>query len=126
REYDGSLEAMFATATDDLREQLLRVNGIGPETADSIVLYAAEKPTFVVDAYTARIFKRHGWIEPEADYYALKEYFEYGLDGDPQLFNEYHAIIVRVGNQHCRKQPKCDGCPLQGHLPDGGLVELEW
>jgi endonuclease-3 related protein len=121
REHDGSLEAMFATDLTTLREQLLSVNGVGPETADSICLYAAEMPTFVVDAYTARVLKRHGWIEPEADYYAIKEHFESQLDDDVQLFNEFHALLVRVGNQHCRRTPKCDGCPLECWLPPSGI-----
>lgn len=121
-EYDGSLEAMFATNLESLREQLLLVNGIGPETADSILLYAGNLPTFVIDAYTHRVWKRHGWIEPDADYHALKEHFEAGLPGDVQHYNEYHALIVRVGHLHCRKTPQCTGCPLEALLSENGLV----
>jgi endonuclease-3 related protein len=102
---------------------LLSVKGVGPETADSIVLYAAEKPTFVVDNYTARVWKRHGWIEYEADYYTLKDHFESGLQRDTQLFNEYHALIVRVGKEFCGKTPKCEECPLADLLPEGGVQE---
>ncbi len=124
-EYDGSLDAMFAAGLSTLREQLLSVNGIGPETADSILLYAGELPTFVVDTYTARVLKRHGWIEPEADYHAIQEHFQSGLAQDVAMFNEFHALLVRVGNQHCRRTPKCAGCPLECLLPDGGIQEPE-
>ena len=123
-EYGGSLDAMFSTQLTTLREQLLRVNGIGPETADSILLYAGELPTFVVDNYTARVLKRHGWIEPEADYYAIKDQFESELEADVELYNEFHALLVRVGNHYCRKTPKCDECPLVDMLPDNGFVEI--
>ena len=122
-QHDASLDAMFAMDIDSLREGLLSVKGIGPETADSIVLYAAQKPTFVVDNYTARVWKRHGWVEYEADYYALKEYFEGSLERDTQLFNEYHALIVRVGKEYCGKTPKCDECPLVEFLPESGVQE---
>jgi endonuclease-3 related protein len=121
--YDGSIEAMAADDIQSLREGLLSVKGVGPETADSIALYAAGKPTFVVDNYTARVWKRHGWIEYEADYYTLKEHFESGLDRDAQLFNEYHALIVRVGKEFCGKTPKCEACPLASLLPEGGVQE---
>ena len=123
-DFDGSLEAMFQVELGALRERLLGVNGIGPETADSILLYAGKLPTFVVDNYTARVLKRHAWMEPKADYYAIKEHFEENLDGNVALFNEFHALLVRVGNQFCRKRPRCDECPLQPLLPDGGPVEL--
>jgi endonuclease-3 related protein len=119
--YEGSLDAMFATGLDSLREELLSINGIGPETADAILLYAGNLPTFVIDAYTARVLKRHGWIEPEADYYAMKEYFESSLPREEQLFNEYHALIVQVGKQHCSRTAKCAGCPLEALLPEGGI-----
>lgn len=124
--YAGSLERMFDQDLETLREELLQTNGIGPETADSILLYAARKPTFVVDTYTHRIFARHGWIDFGAGYCEIKEHFESGLDRDPALFNEYHALLVRVGHLHCRKTPKCDGCPLAEWLPDGRPLEPEW
>ncbi|MEQ8786666.1 MAG: endonuclease III domain-containing protein [Pirellulaceae bacterium] len=123
-DFDGSLEEMLAQPLDELREQLLRVNGIGPETADSILLYAAAKPTFVVDAYSARVLKRHGWIEPEADYYAIKECFEQQVPADVGLYNEYHALIVRVGKAHCGKKPNCEACPLHALLPESGPCDL--
>ena len=124
--YDGSLETMFRTNLATLREELLAVNGIGPETADSILLYAGGLPSFVVDAYTARIFSRHGWIEFDADYHAIKDYFEANLPDDVPIFNEYHALLVAVGKDHCRKtSPRCDQCPLAGLLPDGGPLKPE-
>ena len=121
--YDGSLDAMFGAGLSSLREELLSVNGIGPETADSILLYAGGLPTFVVDTYTYRIFARHGWIEFDADYHQIKEYFESGLDEDVQLYNEYHALLVRLGHLQCRKTPRCKGCPLADLLPEGGPLE---
>lgn len=118
--FDGSLEQMFQTDMAALREALLKVNGIGPETADSILLYAGNLPVFVVDTYTHRVFARHGWIGFEADYYEIQEYFESGLDRDVALYNEYHALLVRVGKEHCGKTPRCQGCPLAELLPSGG------
>jgi endonuclease-3 related protein len=122
--YEGSLDTMFRTDLATLREELLAVNGIGPETADSILLYAGGLPSFVVDAYTTRIFSRHGWIGFDADYHAIKEYFESQLPDDSPLFNEYHALLVAVGKDYCRKtSPRCDRCPLAGMLPEGGPIE---
>ncbi len=123
-QFDGDLATLLKLPTQDLRERLLEINGIGPETADSIVLYAAGKPIFVVDTYTARVAKRHGWVDFEADYHALQETFQGSLEEDPRLFNEYHALLVRVAKNHCKTQPQCDGCPLQPMLPSGGPLEL--
>ncbi len=111
-EFDGSIDAMRRLPTGELRERLLTVSGVGRETCDSILLYALEKPTFVVDAYTARVLLRHGLIDETADYEEIKETFESSLPADEKLFNEYHALLVRVGKLHCRKVPVCDGCPL--------------
>ena len=122
--YDGSLEAMFAVDVSQLREELLGINGIGPETADSILLYAGDLLSFVVDNYTARVLKRHGWIEPEADYYAIQDFLASSLPDDVQLYNEFHALFVRVGNSYCRKTPQCDQCPLNELLPESGIVDL--
>jgi endonuclease-3 related protein len=119
KEHDGSVDAMFETSLLALREQLLRVNGIGPETADSILLYAGNMPTFVVDAYTARMVKRHEWVDEEADYYAIKDYFESQLDSDTRFFNEYHALIVQLGKHFCKPTPVCTECPLCDLLPEG-------
>ena len=110
--YDGSLEQMFPAVADTLREELLSVSGIGPETADSILLYAGGLPMFVVDAYTHRVLVRHGWIDAEADYYRIQELFVESLPADAALFNEYHALLVRVGKEHCKPTPVCEGCPL--------------
>ena len=118
--YDGSLEAFFDQDIESLRRELLTVKGIGPETADSIVLYAAAKPSFVVDTYTHRILTRHGWIEPEADYHQIKDHFETQLPIDVPLYNEFHALLVRVGHHHCRKTPNCEACPLEELLPESG------
>lgn len=112
--YDGDLDAMFARSTGSLREDLLAVNGIGRETADSILLYAGHHVTFVVDAYTARILRRHGLIDEQADYEEIKDLFESHLPDDAALFNEYHALLVEVGKQCCRpRNPRCADCPLE-------------
>jgi endonuclease-3 related protein len=123
-EYDGALDRMFATDLPTLREQLLSVSGIGPETADAILLYAAGKPTFVVDTYTHRVLARHGWIGYDAGYDGIKDYFESNLPADAPLFNEYHALFVRVGKEFCgRSAAKCVACPLAAMLPPSGIVE---
>ena len=125
--YDGSLEGMFSTDLCTLREELLAVHGIGPETADSILLYAGQLPVFVVDTYTHRVFARHGWIGFDADYHAIQDHFQSGLPEDVQLYNEYHALLVRLGKHYCRKKnPKCEQCPLAGLLPDGGPLKPEY
>ncbi len=111
--YDADLERMFAVPVRSLREELLSISGIGRETADAILLYAGNLPSFVVDAYTARILYRHGLIDSSADYEEIKELFEYNLPADVPLFNEYHALLVQVGKQHCRPQARCAGCPLE-------------
>jgi endonuclease-3 related protein len=114
--YDGKLTALEEIDTEQLRAELLGVKGIGRETADSILLYALNREIFVVDAYTARVAIRHGLIEPEADYEELRELFQSNLPQDVQLFNEYHALLVRVGKEFCKPKAKCAGCPLE-NLP---------
>jgi len=121
--YAGSLDAMFAVDLASLRRQLLSIHGIGPETADSILLYAGQRPTFVVDAYTARILQRHGWLPIGAKYDAIKHFFESQLEPQVERFNEYHALLVRLGKEYCRSQPLCSGCPLEDLLPAGGPFE---
>jgi len=111
--YDGRLERMFKEDPKKLREKLLGIKGIGPETADSILLYAAKKPIFVVDAYTYRILSRHALIPEDSDYREIQEVFMDVLPKDTQLFNEYHALLVKVGKEHCKKKPICNGCPLE-------------
>ncbi len=109
----GSLDDFLALPAATLRRELLTVKGIGPETADSICLYAAGNPVFVVDTYTHRIFSRHHLLPEEADYHTIQEIFTDALPADTQLYNEYHALIVRVGKEFCRKgQPRCPQCPL--------------
>ncbi|SKA73246.1 endonuclease III domain-containing protein [Desulfobaculum bizertense] len=117
-EYDGQLEALAQEDCATAREKLLAVNGIGPETADSILLYALGQPSFVVDAYTRRILSRHGLLPEDVPYDELRDFFMDVLPEDASLFNEFHALIVRVGKQWCRKsKPLCDECPLATFLP---------
>jgi endonuclease-3 related protein len=115
--YGGSLARMLRDDPGELRKGLLLVNGIGPETADSIILYAAGKPVFVVDAYTKRICSRHGLVPEWAGYDDVQQLFMGSLPGDAGLFNEYHALLVMVGKRHCKKSaPRCPGCPLEPFL----------
>jgi endonuclease-3 related protein len=111
-DFNGELHTLRELDTQTLREKLLSIKGIGPETADSILLYAFEKPVFVVDAYTARMATRHGLIE-SADYETLRDLFQSNLPPEIRLFNEYHALLVRVGKEFCRPRPKCASCPLE-------------
>ena len=115
RESNGDLESFLSLPTPELREQLLAIKGIGQETADSIILYAAGRPIFVVDAYTHRVLSRHSLVGEESDYREMQELFMDTLPADPQLFNEYHALLVRVGKEYCKKStPRCEECPLSG------------
>jgi endonuclease-3 related protein len=145
RQYSGSLTRMFAQPTEKLRAELLDLNGVGPETADSILLYAGNHPVFVVDAYTRRVLLRHGIIGQKAPYEEIRGMIEQAISSsaaeslvvknpasDPrhpvsrmscsarsalaQHYNELHALIVRVGNHYCRTKPSCEGCPLQPFL----------
>lgn len=148
KQYDGSLDKMFARPTETLRSELLSLNGIGPETADSILLYAGNHPVFVVDAYTRRILERHQVIDTKTDYEEIRGLVETaiksaeagslevtGAGKDPrhpasrmssaertelvQHYNELHALIVRAGSEYCRTRPKCEECPLRPYLPKG-------
>jgi len=112
QQHAGSLERMFCGEWHILRKELLQVHGIGPETADSILLYAGNKPTFVVDAYTRRLFHRLGLLPEKAGYDHTRDMFMANLPADVQLFNNYHASIVEQCKQFCRKKPRCSGCPL--------------
>lgn len=112
--YGGDVAGLESVATGQLREQLLAIKGVGRETADSILLYALDRPVFVVDAYTARVAVRHGLIEPDADYEQLRQLFESNLPEDVGLFNEYHALLVRAGKEFCKTKARCPGCPLEG------------
>jgi endonuclease III related protein len=118
RNYRGSLNKMFATPTGQLREQLLAVHGIGPETADSILLYAGQHKVFVVDAYTRRMLERHGLIHNKASYEEIRVLFEQSVAPDTAIYNEYHALIVHTGKHFCRtRQPDCEHCCLRPFLP---------
>ncbi len=143
--YSGSLDRMFSRPTEELRPELLALNGVGPETADSILLYAGNHPVFVVDAYTRRVLERHGVIGPKTGYEEVRLLVEQAIgEAEPesltvlqpgaeprhpasrmsrtprsqlvQHYNEFHALIVRVGNQYCSKTAKCEECPLQRFL----------
>jgi endonuclease-3 related protein len=110
--YKGDMGAMRARDTGILREELLNIHGIGPETADSIILYALERPVFVVDAYTKRVMQRHGLVSEKTTYHEMQEVFHKNLSHDTGYFNEYHALFVKLGKDYCRPKMKCDGCPL--------------
>jgi endonuclease III related protein len=122
--YAGSLTRMFARPISELRSEVLALNGVGPETADAILLYAGKLPVFVVDAYTKRIFERHGIARGGAKYEELRQQVEAAfISSTPTAdladhYNEFHALIVHTGKNHCGTVAKCDGCPLQPLLPD--------
>jgi endonuclease III related protein len=114
RQYQCSIKKASCEDTFFLREQLLSVSGIGPETADSMLLYALERPVFVVDAYTRRVLSRHGLVAHDADYAVVQDLFMENLKPDVQLFNEFHALLVRLGKEFCLKnKPRCALCPLK-------------
>jgi endonuclease-3 related protein len=113
-EYHGSMFRMAKEELGSIRTKLLSVNGIGPETADSIILYALEKPVFVIDAYTKRVLSRHNILAHDASYDTFQGLFHSKLREDISLFNEYHALLVRLAKENCRTKPLCAGCPLEG------------
>ena len=114
-EYGGDLAAAARDGVVTARAKLLAVRGVGPETADSIMLYACGLPTFVVDAYTHRVLRRHGLADEEATYDELKETFEANVEAEVALYKQFHALLVRVGRERCRRgEPLCVGCPLEG------------
>lgn len=121
--YDGELSQLEALNTYSLRQELLSVKGIGRETADSILLYAFQRPVFVVDSYTCRVLFRHRFIDAEANYEQVREFFESNLAADVSLYNEFHALLVRLGKEHCKVRPKCAGCPLESLEHE---VEMEY
>ncbi|MFC1782342.1 endonuclease III domain-containing protein [Planctomycetota bacterium] len=112
-EYDGSIAALQGYSIEQLREELLGINGVGRETADSIILYAVGKCTFVVDSYTCRVLVRHGCIEAECTYDEVKEFCENRLPVETGLYNEFHALLVQVGKNHCKVRAQCSNCPLE-------------
>lgn len=117
REYGGDLPRMFRVPLVPLREKILMVKGVGPETADSILLYAGEKPIFVIDTYTKRVLSRHGMIADGASYEAIQELFMRSLPEDVALYKEYHALLVRLAKTFCKTKPLCTGCPLEYGWP---------
>ena len=120
-QYGDSVKLMAERPTHDLRPELLAVYGIGEETADDVLLYALDRPIFVIDAFTRRIFHRLGWCEPDSSYGDLQAMFHERLPRDSELFNEYHALIVRHGNTTCKRRPACAECPLLPGCPRIGL-----
>ncbi|GJQ25735.1 MAG: endonuclease [Phycisphaerae bacterium] len=116
--YGGSLARLRRLDTAAARAALLQVNGIGPETADSILVYALNKPSFVVDAYTQRVLRRHRLIGWKPDYHKTQALFERSIPRDTQVYNEYHALLVEVAKRHCKAQANCEGCPLNWHPHD--------
>jgi len=122
-QHQGSLVKMLRIRSATLREQLLGVHGIGPETADSILLYAGRRPVFVVDAYARRILERHHLADPKMSYEDARQFFERNLPQDVPLYNEFHALIVRTGKDYCRaSNPRCEECPLERFLPERASV----
>lgn len=120
-ETEGREERFKGIPTPMLRQRLLTVNGLGCETVDSILLYALDRTVFVIDAYTRRIMKRHNLIAGNEDYDDIRALFETNLPRRRKLYNEYHALIVHAGKDHCRPTPKCEDCPLRDHPHDPGL-----
>ena len=120
--YDDDLDSLFAVDTDDLRQQLLSVHGIGRETADSILLYAAGKPVFVIDAYTRRILSRIGLVPGKDSYDGYQAFFMEHLPADAAMFNEYHALLVRLGKDFCRRRPLCPQCCLSDMCQSAALT----
>ena len=119
--FSDSIVLMGERPTHELRHELLAVHGVGEETADDILLYALDRPVFVVDAFTRRIFHRLGWCDLDASYSDIQSVFHSRLPKDTALYNEYHALIVRHGNTTCRKNPDCASCPLLTDCPRVGL-----
>jgi len=112
-DYHGSMKKMKREEMHSLRKKLLSVNGIGPETADSILLYAFDKPIFVIDTYTRRVLSRHNILGHDETYDKFQELFHSPLKKDVNLLNEYHALFVRVGKTFCKPKPRCEECPLR-------------
>jgi len=114
--YAGRFGRIARVPLHAIRAELLSVHGIGPETADSILLYSLGRPVFVVDQYTRRVLSRHRLVHPEIGYDDLQSFLTSRLPSDPALFNEYHALLVAVGKEYCRRSPRCAGCPLRFDL----------
>lgn len=120
--HHGSLHSLFSTSSQQLRQNLLGLKGLGPETADVILLYAGHRPFFVADAYTRRVLSRHGWLSPNGGYAQAQELLHRLLPRDSKLFGEFHALLVEVGKRYCRRPaPDCRRCPLSVYLPGGTM-----
>jgi endonuclease-3 related protein len=115
-EYGGDLDKMAKEDVMSLRGKLLSVNGIGPETADSILLYAFNKPVFVIDAYTKRFMERHSLVKTGEDYHAVQKRFHDVIERNPKIYNEYHAMIVKLGKDYCKTKEQCQACPLNENM----------
>jgi endonuclease-3 related protein len=113
----GGLEAFAARSLDDQRTALLGVNGVGPETADDILLYALEQPVFVIDTYTRRLLRRNGLVRGDEDYEQLRALFEQAIERNVYLYQQYHALIVMHAKETCRKSPQCARCALTNDCP---------
>jgi len=113
-QHAGSLGNMLSGDLAEVRNRLLAIHGIGPETADAILVYAGHRPSFVVDAYTRRVLRRHGLVTPDESrsYEIVQRVFHRSLEPDAEMFNEYHALLVKVAKRHCRNRATCAGCPL--------------
>jgi endonuclease-3 related protein len=123
RDFGSDIKSLCSLPLERARAALLSSKGVGPETADSILLYAGNLPSFVVDAYTFRVLGRHGLAEPGLDYHGLRARFMDNLPAQAALYNEYHALLVRLGKEHCKKgQPRCAGCPLENWRPADSAV----
>ncbi|MDY7010299.1 MAG: endonuclease III domain-containing protein [Planctomycetota bacterium] len=122
--YGDDVEAFLDRSASTLREELLSINGVGRETADSMILYAAGKLTFVVDTYTYRVLLRHGLIDNDYDYEMIKELLESSLPEDVNLYNDFHAQFVAVGKNYCKPNARCEDCPLE-HLPHDPTAGME-
>lgn len=120
RDYRGSFRALFAAPAERVRGELLNLKGIGPETADAILLYAGHKPFFVADAYTRRVLSRHSWLADGTGYQAAQTLLHSELPRDERLYNEFHALLVETGKRYCRRTPDCRPCPLREFLPVAG------
>jgi len=123
RTHGGSLNALFALPPAEVRRQLLEVKGLGPETADTILLYAGRQAFFVADAYTRRVLARHGLLPITANYAHAQSYLHKHLPADQRMYNEFHALLVEVGKKHCQRDAAyCERCPLEEFLPSGGAL----
>jgi endonuclease-3 related protein len=117
--FDGDFRELRRAPLVSLRRELLAVRGLGPETADAILLYAAGRPVFVADAYTRRVLERHRLLPPGIAYEPARRFLEAHLPSDPALFNEFHALLVAAAKAHCRPAPRCERCPVRFDLRGG-------